>query len=229
MLFTAGVTILFSSLVAAQDYGGGPVTPTTPTAASAPAVPSAPPDTAGHINVDVAPNGTFMFHPAEITAPNGTSVTFWFPNAGIDHSVTQSSFAAPCTYLAASSNNSAGFDSGLTDSKQFTIIISDDSTPIWFHCKQVTHCGLGMVGSINAPANGTNTFAAFQAAAQKIGSSEQTETDHGAVTGGFDAIASAGPTATGSGAPATTPANSALRTGASVGAVFLGAAMIALA
>jgi len=228
MLFTAGATILFSSLAVAQ-YGGAPVTPQT-TTSTAPAVPSAPPNTAGHINVNVAENSTFTFGPSEITAPNGTSVTFWFPNTGVDHSVTQSSFQAPCTYLAASANNTAGFDSGLTNSKQFTIIITDDTKPIWFHCKQVLHCGMGMVGSINAPTNGTNTFSAFQAAAVKIGSSEATETDSGAVTGGFNAVASLGPTATGSAAPgATPPPSSGMRVGVSVGALALGAAAMFVA
>ncbi|KAJ7476241.1 Cupredoxin [Mycena latifolia] len=196
MLFNVGVAILFSTLAAAQ-YGNPPPT----TTASGPPVPSAPADTPGHINVNVAAGGGFIFSPANLTASNGTSVTFWFPNTGIDHSVTQSSFAKPCTYLAASANNSAGFDSGLTNSKQFTIIITDDTKPIWFHCKQITHCGMGMVGSINAKENSPNSFAAFKAAALKIGSSEVVEIDNGPVTGGFDAVASVGPTATGNGAP----------------------------
>lgn len=37
---------------------------------------------------------------------------------------------------------------------------------------QVFHCGMGMVGSINAPTNGTNTHEAFVAKAKAIGSSE---------------------------------------------------------
>ncbi|KAJ7940874.1 Cupredoxin [Mycena leptocephala] len=226
MLFAAVVTILSSSLVAAQGGygGGGGSTPATTTAAAA--VPSAPVDTTGNVNVDVGFQGTFTFHPANFTATKGTNVTFWFPNSGIDHSVTQSSFPAPCTYLAASTNNTAGFDSGLTNSKQFTITITDDSKPIWFHCKQVTHCGMGMVGSINAPTTG-NTFDAFKAAAVKIGGSEVTEKDAGAVTGGFNAIATVGPTATGSGAA---PTSSGVRAGVSVGSILLGvAAMFVLA
>jgi hypothetical protein len=54
-------------------------------------------------------------------------VTFFFPNSGIAHSVTQSSFANPCTYLAANGSVSAGFDSGLTQGDQFSITITDDS------------------------------------------------------------------------------------------------------
>jgi hypothetical protein len=76
---------------------------------------------------------------------------------------------------------------------QFTIKITDDTKPIWYHCKQIDHCGLGMVGAINAPANGTNTFSAFQAAAVAIGNSEVSEKDNGPVTGGVNAIATATP------------------------------------
>ncbi|KAJ7489936.1 hypothetical protein B0H11DRAFT_2229443 [Mycena galericulata] len=230
MLSTAVVAIVFSSFAAAQNYGGPPSVPTT-TAPAAVAIPSAPPSTTGQVNINVAPNGNFVFSPNNVTASNGTNVTFWFPASAVTHSVTQSSFAEPCTYLAASANNSAGFDSGLTSADQFTITITDDTKPIWFHCKQVTHCGSGMVGSINAPANGTNTFTAFQAAAVKIGSSEVTETDHGPVTGGFNAVATAAPSNTGVGAtPSTAPSSSGMRVGISVGAILLGgAAMIALA
>lgn len=42
------------------------------------------------------------------------------------HSVTQSSFGAPCTYLAAS-GGPGGFDSGLTQGTQFTITITNDT------------------------------------------------------------------------------------------------------
>jgi len=224
MFFSAGFTILVSSLaVVAQNYGGPPAPAgTTAATSSTPApAPSAPPSTASDINVNVAPNETFTFSPNQITAPNGTTVTFWFPNNGLTHSVTQSSFTAPCTYLTASANSSAGFDSGLTADKQFTIVITDDSKPIWFHCKQLLHCGMGMVGSINAPANGTNTFAAFQAAASKIGSSEPQESDTGAVTGGFDAIASNAPSATGSGVLPSAPPSSGMRASVSIGAILL--------
>ncbi|KAJ6546450.1 hypothetical protein DFH09DRAFT_1171064 [Mycena vulgaris] len=228
MIFTAGVTILLSSLVAAQGgYGGGGGATTPTTTAGPAAVPSAPANTAGHFNVDVAAGGSFVFKPANFAAPNGTTVTFWFPNTGTDHSVTQSSFENPCTYLAASANNTAaGFDSGLTNSKQFTILITDATKPIWFHCKQQLHCGMGMVGSINANDNATNNFAAFQAAAMKIGPNEVTEKDNGAVTGGFNAVASAGPAATGA---ATT--GSGMRVSISVAAALLGgvAALAAMA
>ncbi|KAK7023762.1 high-temperature-induced dauer-formation protein-domain-containing protein [Favolaschia claudopus] len=225
MFFNAALTILVSSLGVNAQFGyGAPPPPGTTTTPSV-AVPSAPPGDATHVNVDVSPNGAFMFSPNQITAANGTTVTFWFPNQAITHSVTQSSFDAPCSYLAATSNSSAGFDSGLTTSKQFSITITDDTKPIWFHCKQFQHCGMGMVGSINAPQNGTNTFAAFQAAASKIGLSEPQETDTGAVTGGLNAIATNPPAATGSGAVGSSPppgnTGDGLKVVASLGAILL--------
>jgi hypothetical protein len=110
----------------------------------------------------------------------------------------------------------------LQKAKQFTITITDDSKPIWFHCKEPTHCGQGMVGSINAPGTG-NTFDNFKAAALAIGTSEPVETDTGFVSGGVNAQATASPAATGSGsgsAPSATPSKSSasrLTIGAGVG------------
>jgi len=207
MLTTFLIAFLFPVLAAAQ-YGGGATdsdsdsystTSTGSTSASstsaAHAVPSAPANTAGFVNVDVAFQGKLVFNPPNISAPVGTIVTFFFPS-GLAHSVTQSSFTSPCTYLAASGNTSAGFDSGLQTAVQFSINVTDNQ-PIWYHCKQVKHCGLGMVGSINAPATG-NTFDAFQSAASALGSSEPTETDNGPVTGGVHGVATAKPANTAS-------------------------------
>ncbi|TFY71764.1 hypothetical protein EVG20_g1255 [Dentipellis fragilis] len=198
-----------------HEYGappapvGGGSGGSSSSSSAAVAVPSAPPSTANQINVDVAAGGNFVFNPANFTASNGTMVTFFFPNTpSITHSVTQSSFANPCTPLQASGSQPAGFDSGLQASKQFTIQITDDSVPIWFFCKQVTHCGLGMVGSINAPATGNNTFDAFKAAAVAIGSNEKTVQDSGPVTGGVNAVASATPANTVSASGASTSGGS---------------------
>ena len=55
---------------------------------------------------------------------------------GFGHSVTQSSFADPCTYLAANTTagTPAGFDSGLQESVQFSINITDDSQRMSYVC-----------------------------------------------------------------------------------------------
>ncbi|KAJ3515566.1 hypothetical protein NLJ89_g1679 [Agrocybe chaxingu] len=190
MLATFFFLFLLPALAAAQYGGyGAPAGPTT-TAAAAVTVPSAPPDTPGQMNIDVAFQGTFTFNPANITAPVGTLVTFYFPNAGLQHSVTQSAFESPCVHLAATSDSPAGFDSGLTEASIFTIDITD-TQPIWFHCKMATHCPSGMVGSINAPSTG-NTFDAFMTAARD--STSPTEPDNGPVLGGVHGVATGGPT-----------------------------------
>ncbi|KAJ3573204.1 hypothetical protein NP233_g2586 [Leucocoprinus birnbaumii] len=176
MLFFQSLLSLALAQLAVAQYGAPD--PSQSSSAAGPA-PSAPADTAGHHNIDVFPNGTYVFHPANITANVGDLVTFYFPNSGaISHSVTQSSFANPCTHLAANGSDPAGFDSSLLTSTTFTLNITS-TNPIWFHCKQVLHCGMGMVGSINAPLTGNNTHANYVANAMAIGNNEVTETDTG--------------------------------------------------
>jgi len=211
MLTTALVSFLFPILACAQDYGAPAPGPPSASSSSAAAAATAPPSTANQININVAFNEQFVFNPANVSAPVGATVSFYFPNNGVTHSVTQSSFAAPCTYLAANTtaNTTGGFDSGLVENVVFTINITD-TQPIWFHCKQVTHCGMGMVGSINAPATG-NTFDSFHTAALAIGSNEVTEKDNGPVLGGVHATAVGTPAAA---AAATSPAAGGTTSGA---------------
>ncbi|PAV24380.1 hypothetical protein PNOK_0144800 [Pyrrhoderma noxium] len=194
---TTTVSLVLPAFVAAQyGYGGG-IGPAT-TSSSVAAAATAPPSTPGHVNIDVAFQGTFTFNPANVSAPNGTIVTFFFPNAGLQHSVTQSSFANPCTPLAANETTGApaGFSSGFQENTQFSINITNDQIPIWFHCAMPLHCGMGMVGSINANESSPNNFTAFKAAALAIGSNEQTETIGSAVLVGPGASASVAPTNT---------------------------------
>ncbi|KAI0352522.1 hypothetical protein OH77DRAFT_1428565 [Trametes cingulata] len=107
------------------------------------------------------------FDPPNVTASNGTVVTFIFDGMPGNHTVAQSSFAKPCEPVQ------GGFDSGyifVPNNTDFTgpfptfnLTIENDSKPIWFYCAQskpMPHCLSGMVGSINAPASG-NTFSSF--------------------------------------------------------------------
>ncbi|TFY83448.1 hypothetical protein EWM64_g566 [Hericium alpestre] len=213
MKFTSALVGLLLPVLAVAQYGPppgpAPASPPSASSSSSGAIPSAPPSTSTAVNVrsnhlcafvgtyksrtqvDVAAGEQFVFNPSNFTAANGTTVTFFFPNAGITHSVTQSNFSNPCAPLQASGQN--GFDSGLQAGVQYTITITDDSVPIWFFCKQVSHCGLGMVGSINAPTSGSNTYDAFRSAALAIGANEPMIQDNGPVTGGVDAQATATP------------------------------------
>jgi plastocyanin len=220
MIFTRLTSVFVLPAAVLAQYGGPPPSSGTTTSAAPPSAPSAPPDTPGRMNIDVAFNGQFMFHPNNISAAVGTLVTFWFPGGDIPHSVTQSSFEEPCTYLTANSSagTGAGFDSGLTNSVQFTLNVTDDQ-PVWFHCKQLLHCGMGMVGSINAPSNGS-TFQVFQAAAMKIGPSETAQTSGGPVTGGVHGVAAATPAATGTSSSSSSSSSSAITNVASMGIVL---------
>lgn len=175
--------------LANPQYGGGNTSPSSSVSVSASAAAaSASASTSGHQIVNVAQGG-LVFSPASVTAANGTFVTFVFP--GVQHSVTQSTFANPCTPLTGS--NGTGFDSGLTTNTQFTVQITDSTKPVWFFCKFVGHCAAGMVGAINAPSSG-NTFDNFQAAAKALGTAAPQVSNTGAVTGGVGAVATAGPT-----------------------------------
>ncbi|KAE9395852.1 hypothetical protein BT96DRAFT_942156 [Gymnopus androsaceus JB14] len=126
----------------------------------------------------VGNNGTLTYSPSNITAQIGDTVTFQFHQK--NHTVTQSSFADPCTALSASSAGTVSFDSGFmpvaTNATTFpTMTIQiNDTKPIWGYCRQsnpVSHCESGMVFSINAVENSTSSFEAFQAKALSLNSS----------------------------------------------------------
>ncbi|PPQ71108.1 hypothetical protein CVT26_011587 [Gymnopilus dilepis] len=163
-----------------------------------------------------APGGIFQFIPNNITAPKGTVITFQFSGVPGNHSVTQSTFADPCDPVA------GGFDSGLvqepttpSQTPEFNLTITDDTKPIWFFCKQLLpspHCGVGMVGAINAPTNGSNTFAAFQTNAMNFGKNSG-QGQGGLVGIGASASASVGPIPSGVTVLTGTPVGSATGSG----------------
>jgi plastocyanin len=195
-------TLFLPALVGAQYGNPAPATTANGASSAASSTPTftIPASNSTNINVQVAPGGNLVYNPANFSAPNGTVVTFFIPSG--PHSVTQGSFANPCVYLA------NGFDSGLQNSKEFSITITNDQEPIWFFCKNTIHCGLGMTGAINAPTTG-NTYAAFLAAAKALGSSEVPLSDSGPVTGGVGALATGAPSAIPTGTSGTsTPAAS---------------------
>ncbi|KXN92707.1 hypothetical protein AN958_06985 [Leucoagaricus sp. SymC.cos] len=162
--------------------------------------------------------GIFQFIPNTVTARNGTVINFQF--TGIkrpgNHSITQSTFNAPCTPM------NGGFDSGwvllptagLSPVPQWNLTITDDSRPIWFFCKQLApqpHCPSGMVGAINPPSSG-NTFDNFRQAASSVRDVSQSQ--NGLVGVGASASARPEPLPSGasefpaSGAPSPTSGGS---------------------
>ncbi|OBZ71824.1 hypothetical protein A0H81_08145 [Grifola frondosa] len=167
--------------------------------------------------------GGLLFTPSSINATVGSVITFDFSGAPGNHTVAQSSFASPCAPLA------SGFDSGYvfvpngttTGFPTWNLTITD-TKPIWFYCAQQgppAHCTAGMVGAINAPGSGTNTFENFQSAAKAAASvvapspalsgvGAAATTGPGPLTGGFSGFD--GPTGT---APAPSLSSSTTSTG----------------
>jgi len=124
------------------------------------------------INVSSA-NGSLTYNPQAIAAQPGDQVMFHFYPK--NHTVTQSSFAGPCT------PKDGGFNSGFmpvaanaTTAPTYTITVND-TQPIWVYCAQAantpaSHCGAGMVFAVNCGADGSpNSFTNFKNAALQIG------------------------------------------------------------
>jgi plastocyanin len=95
---------------------------------------------------------TLTFSPNNLKAEVGDMVQFQF---GVgNHTVTQSTFDAPCVPMGAGSNVTAintGFmpvAADATTAPLYTIPIVD-KTPIWLYCAQGKHCQNGMVMVIN--------------------------------------------------------------------------------
>ncbi|KAI5122569.1 hypothetical protein M0805_004786 [Coniferiporia weirii] len=122
--------------------------------------------------VIVGGNSSLTFSPEEISAQPNDVVVFQFQSK--NHTITQSSFPAPCQELG-STSATPGFDSGFmpvaanstSDFPTYTITVND-TTPVWAYCRQTGHCGQGMVFAINAQDSGPKNFTAFQASAKQI-------------------------------------------------------------
>jgi len=132
-------------------------------AASVPAFVSA-----ANITIAVGQTGA-TFDPPSVTAAVGDFINFQF--LGGNHTVTQSTFADPCTQPFNATSGAAGFDSGFmpVDTASPNVMVwaleIKSTAPIWFFCARKGHCQSGMAGAINAPTTG-NTFDLFKAKLQ---------------------------------------------------------------
>ncbi|TFK67137.1 hypothetical protein BDN72DRAFT_871394 [Pluteus cervinus] len=195
---------------------------------------------AADITILVGDGGALAFNPPSATANVGDNVIFEF--RAKNHSVTQSTFANPCSIMTTPLQ---GIDSGFqpvpanaTAFPSWSFTVDNATNPLWFFCAQTNpanHCQKGMVFALNPTA--AKTAAAFQvcpiAAAMASGSNATTSGAPPAGASGFSTVVggSGAPTGSTSGsAPAKTNANSALRLGASaatvLGAVALGALLL---
>lgn len=106
-----------------------------------------------------------VYTPDSVQAAPGDMIQFNFMSK--NHTVTQSSFGEPCVAMQ------GGVDSGFMPNADNTVnpppmmmfqVMSTD--PVWMYCRQMGHCGKGMVFSVNPTAD--KSQAAFKAAAMAI-------------------------------------------------------------
>ena len=83
-------------------------------------------------------NRALEFTPSQLTAAVGDTVQFvFYPK---NHTVTQSTFAAPCEFMAGGSDS--GFmpvAAGAATAPTFTMTVGV-TTPLWFYCRQSGYC-----------------------------------------------------------------------------------------
>ncbi|CDO76443.1 hypothetical protein BN946_scf184781.g20 [Trametes cinnabarina] len=90
--------------------------------------------------VKVGENGTLTYDPPTVNAQNGDTIEFQFLSK--NHTVTQSTFAAPCSNIT-TNGVVTGVDSGFqfvpanaTSFPVWSITVNNASTPLWFYCRQ---------------------------------------------------------------------------------------------
>lgn len=158
----------------AQSSSGYPGYGTSTTPTPTPSPTTTPVPTGGNtIEVIVGGTNNLTFTPSRVSAAPHDTVKFIFHVK--NHTVTQSSFSAPCAPLTDSTTGTrTGFNSGYmpvgsdtTDFPTYSITVND-TTPIWAYCGQANHCGSGMVFAINSDESSGRNFAAFQALAKTL-------------------------------------------------------------
>ncbi|KAH8824994.1 hypothetical protein DL96DRAFT_1611580 [Flagelloscypha sp. PMI_526] len=97
---------------------------------------------------------SLKFIPDSLTGvAQGDTVVFTFM-AG-SHTVTESSFAKPCEFLAGGTDSGPQpADSSKGQMPQYSLTVNNVTAPLWYYCKTGTHCSKGgMVFSINPTAD----------------------------------------------------------------------------
>jgi len=166
--------------------------------------------------VNVGQNG-LAYTPPTVNASVGDTVEFIFHPK--NHTVTQSTFAAPCTPMSNGIDSNFQFvPTNATQGQSMTVMVNS-TDPVWFFCRQTGHCQSGMVFAINPSVN--KTFAAFQAAANSSGSSTSSASSPaGSATG-----ASAAPSSSSS--SSSSGKNGAVAVGAQAGSLLAAVGFVA--
>lgn len=89
---------------------------------------------AANFPVQVGANGQLAYTPSQINASVGDTVTFTFNPK--NHTVTQSTFAAPCQPMAGGIDSNFQFVNLSAASVPSLTITVNATTPLWFFCRQ---------------------------------------------------------------------------------------------
>jgi plastocyanin len=184
--------------IGAQLKAGGQ----NPPSSTYPSSPSPTPASTSGKTIEVivgGPNGNLSFTPSRVSASPNDTIKFTFQVK--NHTVTQSSFAAPCKPLTDKTTGTRiGFNSGFfpvvantTEFPTWSLTIND-TTPIWAYCAQSGHCGSGMVFAVNSDESSGQSFAAFQSLAKNLNgttSNNSTGQSNGTTSGNNGGISGA--------------------------------------
>jgi len=170
--------------------------------------------------VVVGGNSTLTYTPDTVNASVGDTVSFQFQTK--NHTVTQSTFAAPCQIMT---TPAAGVDSGFmpvpagtTSFPEWSFTVTNASSPLWFYCRQTGHCQQGMVFAINPTA--AKSFAAFQAAAKASTPSSSGSPSYGTPAASETTASGSSPSDASSSTPSAKATNGAMRYGSSAASVL---------
>jgi len=101
-------------------------------------------------NIDVGKSG-LVFSPNTTIAAVGDTLQFHFYSGG--HSAVEGIFSSPCE--PATNGFFSGYMPGSTNGEMTFVVDVTTTDPIWFYCSLSFHCGSGMVGVVNPPADQT--------------------------------------------------------------------------
>ncbi|KAH6717560.1 Cupredoxin [Leptodontidium sp. MPI-SDFR-AT-0119] len=187
------------------QYGGSDSKSSSTSAAAAAASTTA--SSSGAIHTVKVGDGGLVFSPNSMSAAIGDTVEFHFFPA--THSVAQSSFAAPCAPLNDTSFFSGGIKTASGENEQTFSITVKDAKPIWYYCGFPGHCGAGMAGVINPPADGSKTIEQYVAAAANVNATVAPSKVQGGTLGPAKAQSSGSTTSSTTSSPSATASGSA--------------------
>ncbi|EDN91406.1 hypothetical protein SS1G_00809 [Sclerotinia sclerotiorum 1980 UF-70] len=162
-------------------------------------------------------NNSIKYFPDKISAQVGDIIQFQF--AGGNHTVTQSTFDAPCVPISQSTNNTGVFSGFMNvaaslNSTGMVPVFSMPvkvATPMWFYCSQAKHCQKGMVLVVNenTKINASRSLSNFASLAAKA------PANLFPTLNGTSATASTSSTSSTSGTSSTSESNSGSSSGSS--------------